>query len=201
MLCAALVLAACGEGSTDTGGTAAQTEDTTPPSIDANEAVSAYTECMRDNGVDIEDPTTDAEGNLIPGSLPGVPQPGDNPGTGQAPGSGLDEETQAALQECNGLLEGTGLGFGGPRGGGDPEAFQGQFAELTSCLEDQGIEVSDPDSSAGEGQPGGPFGGLGNFDFNDPEVQAAMEQCAEFFPNRGGQGGPRDFGGQGGDDG
>jgi hypothetical protein len=113
----------------------------------------------------------------------------------------LDEETQAALQECNGLLEGTGLDFGGPPGGGDPEALQEQFAELTSCLEDQGIEITQPDTSAGEGPPGGPFGGLGNLDFNDPDVQTAMEQCAEFFPDVGGPGGPGGFGGQGDGDG
>lgn len=194
----ALTVAACGGQTADSSGTTAETEDTTTTSLDANEAVTAYTQCMRENGVDIEDPTTDAEGNLIPGSLGDAPQPGDNPEPGQGPGGGLDEETQAALQECNQLLEGTGLGFGGPPGDGDPEAFQEQFGELTACLEGQGLEIEQP--STGEGQPGGPFGGLGNLDFNDPDVQAAIEQCGEFFPDFGGQGGPGGFGGPGGDD-
>jgi hypothetical protein len=197
MLGAVLALAACGEGSTDATGTSNQTESTST-SIDANEAVTAYTQCMKNNGVDIGEPTTDADGNLTPGSILGLPQPGADPGTGQGSGAGLDEETQAALQECGGLLDGTGLGFGGPPGGGDSEALQEQVAELAACLEEQGLDIEQPD---GEGQPGGPFGGLGGIDFEDPEVQAAMEQCAEFFPDFGGQGAPGGFGGQGDDDG
>lgn len=201
LLICALTLAACGGEATGSSESTAQTDDTTSTSIDANEAVTAYTQCMRDNGIDIEDPTTDADGNLIPGSLGDAPQPGGNATPGQGPGAGLDEDTQAALEDCNQLLEGTGLGFGGPPGGGDPEELQQQFAELTTCLAEQGLDVDQPDTTVGEGQPGGPFGGLGNLDFNDPDVQAAMEECGEFVPDFGGQGGPGGFDDQGGDDG
>jgi hypothetical protein len=188
---------ACGGQASDTESSSGP-EDTTTTSIDVNEAVTAYTQCMRENGVDIDDPTTDAEGNLTPGSFPGAPQPGENPTPGEGPG--LDEETQAAVQECSQLLDGTGLGFGGPQGAGDLEAVQEQMAELTACLEGQGLDLEQP-ATTGQGQPGVPFGGLGNLDFDDPEVQAAMEQCAEFFPDFGGQGGPGGLPGQGGSDG
>lgn len=194
-------LAACGGQTSDTSSTT-QAAETTSSSVDTDAALAAYTQCMRDAGIDIGDPTTDANGNMTPGSLPGAPPAGGNGEPGQGPGGGLDEETQAALQECSRLLDGTGLGFGGPRGGGDPEAFQEQFAELAACLAGQGLEIEQPDTTGGQGQAGGPMGGLGNLDFNDPDVQAAMEQCADLFPDFGGQGGgPGAFPGQGGNNG
>lgn len=190
LLVSVLALAACGGESSDTSDTTVVDQTAaTQAEVDANEAVAQYTECMRDAGIDIGDPTTDENGNLVPGTLEGVPQPGADGEPGDNPGGGLDEEAQAALQECNQLLEGTGLGFGGPPGGGDFGDIEAQLEELTACLTDQGIELSD-DQSNGQGQPGGPFGALGGLDFEDPEVAAAVEACAEFFPDFGGGGGP-----------
>lgn len=191
LLVSVLALAACGGESSDTSDTTVVDQTTpTQAEVDVNEAVTQYTECMRDAGIDIGDPTTDENGNLVPGTLGGVPQPGaDGGGSGGGPGGGLDEKTQAALQECNQLLEGTGLGFGGPPGGGDFGDIEAQLEELTACLADQGIEPPD-DQSNSQGQPGGPFGALGGLDSEDPEVAAAVEACSEFFPDFGAGGGP-----------
>jgi len=55
-----------------------------------------------------------------------------------------------------------------------PADFQDAMLEFTQCLRDQGLDVEDPDFSAGPG--GGGF--LGNdLDQDDPDVQAAMEEC------------------------
>lgn len=222
LIVAALVLAACGGGSSDTtqasSDGAAGGSTTSAPGVDVNAAVTAYTECLRGNGIEVEDPTVDENGNLVPpmplgaGFGPGGGQPGGSaPDSGQSttpgstpPGSvpGLDEDTLAAIQDCTTLLNGTEYegsgGFGG--GGGD---FEAAFAELSACLAEQGIEIDlpdddaqpdttvQPDSDGGPGQfgPGGPGGALGGLDLEDPEVQAAMEVCGDLLPNFG-DGGP-----------
>lgn len=217
-----LLLAACGGESGDdpeaaTDETAVEST-TSSPEVDVDAAVTAYTECLRGNGIDIDDPSVDENGNLVPATPPGLgPQPGgvqpDAPSPGQAsdpgqapdpgdaPGGGSvpDDGMIAALQECSTLLNGTEYevagGFGGP--GGD---FEEAFAELSACLAEQGIELEQPDVDAqpdttglpdSDGGPGqfGPGGAFGRLDLEDPDVQAAMEVCGDLLPNFG-SGGP-----------
>jgi hypothetical protein len=194
LLVLALAVAGC-------GGTAAGSDDgvaslgdsstttTVAEEASAEEAAIAFTECMRENGVEMEDPTVDADGNVIPGRPSDLPEP--DQGDGPAAGA-IGEDLRAAFEECGDLLEGTAFGFTVE----DQAELEDQLLALAECLRDQGLDVADPDLSGGpdiESDEGGggirSTGPLG-IDFQDPEVQAALEQCQEYMPNfPGGPGG------------
>ena len=186
LICLVVLLAACGGSAADTDDGVASLDDSTATTAasetaaDPEAAAIAFTECMRENGVEMEDPTVDADGNVLPGGPTDLPDPEDG-GQAQAGPGQLGEDLQAAFEECGDLLGGTAFGFTP----GDQTELQDQLLALAQCLRDQGLDVADPDLSnpPGEGaQEGGPFG----IDFQDPEVQAAMDQCQEFMPNFGG---------------
>jgi hypothetical protein len=207
LLALALILTACGGAAADTGDGVASLEDTTVTTTEAETAdpeaaAIAFTECMREQGIEMEDPIVDAEGNVTPGRPTDLPEPESNEEAGPAavgPGA-LGDELRAGFEECGDLLGGTAFGFTDV----DQTELQDQLLELAECLRDQGLEVADPDFSepgqAGEpGQDiepgqGSPFG----IDFQDPAVQAAMEQCQELVPNStGGPGGRPGFNDEG----
>ena len=147
----------------------ATTETSTP--ADAQEARLAFAQCMRDNGVDMEDPTFDADGNVQ--------------GGGFGPDSGInfgDDATQAALEACGDLIEDIGPGGGGP-GGGDFDAtgIQDAFNEFTECLRDEGLEVDDIEFGVGPG--GGAIGGR-------PDGATGTPPGGGSLPDGGFQGGP-----------
>jgi len=189
LLLLAVCLAACGGAAADEGDEVASLSDTSTTApvegeLDPEAAAIAFTECMRENGVDMEDPTVDADGNVVPGMPTDLPDP--NEGEAAVPIDGaLGEEMQGAFEECGDLLEGTAFGFTQ----GDVTGLQDELLELAQCLRDQGLDVADPDLSGGEVEGGGPGGGPFGIDFQDPEVQAALEVCEEFMPNLGGPAG------------
>ena len=195
LACLALVAAACGgtEASEDvasleTAGDglelAVPEELESESELTQEEAFLAFTACMRDEGIDLPDPEVDSEGNV----QLGIRQ--------AAQTAGLDrEQLQAGFEVCGELIEGFTQGFQRP----DQTEIEDQLLAFAQCLRDQGLDVDDPDLNftpgEGGGQGGGPFGDL---DLDDPEFQAAAEQCEEFLPNFGGGGGPGG-GGRGGD--
>jgi hypothetical protein len=188
----ALVAAACGGGddagsgvasledAADRATEAADTEEVNP--AEAEDALLEFAQCMREQGVDMEDPTVDADGNLALGFRAG--------GAGD-----VDFETvEAARQACEVHLEGVTRGF---RRGDDTE-FQDTLLEFAQCMRDNGIDMPDPDFSSfgpgndDEGQPGAARGPLGELDPNDPQFESAMEACEELLPGFGrAPGGPR----------
>lgn len=187
LLLLAVGLAACGGAAADEGDEVASLSDTstTAPvgeALDSEAAAIAFTDCMRENGVEMEDPTVDADGNVVPGLPTNLPNPEDGD---ESIGAGLGEEMQGAFEECGDLLEGTAFGFTR----GDVTELQDELLDLAQCLRDQGLDVADPDLSAGAGGGAGPGGGPFAIDFEDPEVQAALEVCEEFLPNFGGPAG------------
>jgi hypothetical protein len=169
---------------------------------DDQDQILAYTACLREQGLDVADPTFDADGNLDGGFF--------------GPDSGIDprsEEFRAAQEACGSLIEGVTLG--GPGGGNfDPEAMQQATLAYTECLRDEGLEVDDldfsaqggpgggagvgpggapPDGSApdgsmpdggdpgqgpGDGDPGNRLAEILGLDPDDPTVAAALEVCA-----------------------
>ncbi len=188
----ALVAAACGgsgddagsgvaslstiDGGTDNGATGVNTED----EVDPEQAMLALTQCIRDQGIDIADPTVDADGN---------PQLSRAEFGEDGPPEGFRE----AIQECAGLIEGVTLG----RQGQDLSALQDTLVEYAACMRTNGYEMDDPDFSnfgqPGEGGGPGQGGGIfGDIDREDPDFVSANEQCegilAGFGP--GGGGGP-----------
>ena len=179
-----LAIAACGS---DSGSEVASLEDTSaveteePTSdeldADAEEAILAFSQCMRDNGVpEFPDPELDAEGNfrVFGGGGPGA--------------LGVDQETiQAAQEECFPLIEGILQNFVGQ----DFSELEDTFLEFAECMREQGIDMPDPDSSGGFGPgAGGRAGILGDIDPEDPEFQAAAQECQGIFEGRLGLGRP-----------
>ena len=143
-------------------GTAATGEPT-----DEEQAL-AFAECMRDEGVDWPDPSTSADGSvdLLGGQT-----------LAQVAGSS-PEATQAAADVCAPLLEGASFLPGSGSGTFDAES-QDAFVEFAECLREEGLEVSDPDFSAGGNPLVGLFGP--GFDPNDPDNAAAIDACSGIF--------------------
>ena len=148
--------------------------------------------CLRDEGLDIEDPTVDADGNVQFGGF-----------RGQVDGDGvpIDRETiAAAMEACESELEGVALGFGD--GGFDLTELQDTLVEYAACMRDNGYDMDDPDLSAfGPGAGGEPGQGagrpFGEIDLDDPDFVAANEVCDEILGGVPGVGG-RGFGRAGG---
>ena len=202
LLVLTLVAAACGGAAADDGVATLESADTAaaPETTVANPATEAdqeqamldFAACMRDNGVDIEDPTVDADGNVQFGRFGGQIQAGE-----------IDRDAlDAAFVNCEEHLAGIALG----RGGGDFDLteLEDTMVEYAACMRENGYEMADPDFSnfgpgggGGDGQGGG--GPFGDVDFEDPDFIAAQEVCQDVLagfrgPGQGGSGRP---GGQG----
>lgn len=193
----ALLVAAC-TGSADAGVASleaqpapAETGEGETTTVSDEEALLAFAECMRDQGIEgFEDPTVDDEGNLQFGSRGAF-------GAGE-----IDRETMIAARDaCSELLEDATLGFGRP----DESEIQDHLLAFANCMRDHGIEMDDPDLSGigpgGDGEPGQGGRPFGDIDFGDPDVQEALEACQGDFgrgfgPGDGGRPGGGNDGGQ-----
>ena len=216
LILVALVASACGSSDASPGGVASleglETEpaleaadaapggapDTTTTTLSAEDAMLAFTQCLREHGIDVDDPTPDDEGNLR------LSRP-----------QGLEREDREvfvqAREACAGLLEGVTFGFQER----DRTEIEDALYEYAACMRDNGFDMPDPDfSGSGAGPAGaGPGGGglFGSLDPEDPAFQAADETCRTVFgtdgfgaggfgPGRGGgprPGGSRPAGGEG----
>jgi len=155
-----VALAACGGSSGSAGakvatldssgagaGAAGIATTTTLTPKQQQDAILAYTACMRTNGVAMKDPTFDANGNM----------------TGRLFDRNAIDRNSASFQKaqtaCGKLIQ--GLGFGrGRRGNFDPAKMQAAFNDFTSCLRDHGLQVNDitfgrPPAGAGAGNGAG----------------------------------------------
>lgn len=160
--------------------------------VDAEAALMAFSQCMRDNGFpDYPDPTLNADGTV-----------GFGLGRGALEEAGIDprsEEFRTAREACADNLEGIALGPGGE--GFDPTEMADTLLAFAQCMRDHGIPMDDPDPSGfgpgrgGEPGAGGPFGDV---DFTDPDVQAAFQACQKQVNMSGPGGGGFPGGGPGG---
>ncbi|MGL4745875.1 MAG: hypothetical protein ACRCXL_16005 [Dermatophilaceae bacterium] len=169
-----VVLTACGGEESSSAGVAALDDGSTSSSAsptasgDAEKQLLDYVECLRGEGLDVPDPTVDAEGNLTL-----------RPQGGAAGGQQFDRERfQQAQETCGEPPEGA-LGITEE----DRSELQDAALEFAKCMRGEGIDVPDPDFSqggpgAGGGAGGGPFGDL---DTDDPKVAAAVEKCQSAF--------------------
>ena len=133
---------------------------------DREEALLAFARCMRDDGVEMDDPSASGGGRLF---LRGGPDGGD----------GLDrfsEEFVAAQATCGHILAAA-------RPGLDPEAEQElieQQLALARCLRDGGYPQY-PDPVIGDDgrmqRGGGRAAGDLGIDRRSPQFQAAMDAC------------------------
>jgi hypothetical protein len=121
------------------------------PSASATPDPLAFTQCMRDKGIDMDDPDPDS----------GRPKPGE----------GVDpdgEAYQAAMKDCQHLLPGSVSDDSSDPG--DMKKYQA-FAK---CMRENGMpDFPDP-------QPGGQ-GMFGNVDRTNPNFQKASEACQDIL--------------------
>jgi hypothetical protein len=145
------------------------------PSVDPEEALQAFAECMRENGIEgFQDPELDEDGRITFGRSAGD---GD---VDQAPGPGDLDEFEDAMQACRDLLpEGLGPGNISPE---EEAAFQDALLKYAQCMREHGIDMPDPDFSEGGGVIA--TGGDG-VDPNDPEFQDADDACRHLIEDVG----------------
>jgi hypothetical protein len=161
-----LVAAACSGGTTNTdvasldadiGDIQTQSDD---GSIPGEESVLAFAACLRDEGLDIDDPAVDPEGNLIPPSPHAIA------------GETLDmAAVHSAFDVCQGFLDNVAFGL-------STEDLTGREDELLAfavCMRDNGYDMPDPDFSDNGHSGAGPFGDA--IDTDDPAFQTAAQSC------------------------
>jgi hypothetical protein len=204
------LLAACG-GDGDSGaadddvasvsGDGADEQAQGDDQADAEAELLDWVECMRDEGIDIPDPTRDADGNLVIQG-PGIGIGGGSQGTTNSD-EGQGDEPPVDPDEMNAAMEACGQPPAlGPSdiSEEDQQAREAAALEFADCMRDHGIEdFPDPDFSdtgpGGEpqqrelGDDGGDGGGdqgsrlvlgpFGEIDLDDPEVAAAFEACQD----------------------
>jgi hypothetical protein len=221
------LLAACGSddsGSPGDGVASVSGDDSNEQAqgddqADAEDELLEWVECMRDEGIDIPDPTRDENGNLV------IDGPGIRLGGGDSAGSSSSDEDDdegderpidpdemdAAIEACG---EPPALG---PNDLSEEnrQAMEEDALEFAECMRDEGIEdFPDPDfsnmgpggepqqrSSPGDdGGSGGDgdgrdetivLGPFGEIDMDDPETAAAFEACQDLLGGPPGEdGGP-----------
>jgi len=150
------------------------TEDEPAAEVDAGEAMLALAECLREQGFDVQDPEIGEDGFPRMRSMfqPLVE-------AGEIDRAAVGE----AMGECSEFVDVITTQFERA----DRSDIEDQIYEYAACMRDNGYEMADPDfdSEPGQGQGGGPFGGL---DREDPDFLAANEVCQDLFV--GGPGGP-----------
>jgi hypothetical protein len=97
-----------------------------------------YAACMREHGIDVEDPN--AEGGSV------ATRPQDETPARQ-------EATEACLEKLG--PSPVGSGSSGSSGGPDAEEMRENLLDLAACLREQGYDVEDPAPGEGLGMPGG----------------------------------------------
>ena len=161
----------------DEAGSAADVEGASGDRTDEEIALE-FVACMGDNGVDLPDPTVNADGTVNLG--------GGGPAAGQGTGVRGTAEFQEAFDACGGILE--GANFLGARGDRDQAEFEDDMLAFAQCLRDQGLDVDDPDLDnfgPGSGGGGGLFGE--DFDPQDPANEAYIEACQSELGEFGGR--------------
>ncbi len=147
----------------------------TGTTVDREQAMLDFAQCMRDHGVDMEDPTVDENGDFrmvrpSGGGESGEFEPGDR------------EAMQAAREACSSYLEDIAQGFERP----DMTEMQDLMLQYAACMRENGVDMPDPDfSDTGESGGQGPGSRLGfdtgDYDRDDPVFQAANDICREVF--------------------
>lgn len=130
------------------------------------EAVLAFAVCLRDEGIEVEDPTVDANGNVLP------PRPRDIAAEDR-------DAMRTAFERCSEYLDNVAFGLDDE----DREEREDQLFEYAACMRDNGYDMPDPEFSSPRtpgqgGVEGGPFGAL---DRSDPAFATAQEVCADVF--------------------
>jgi hypothetical protein len=152
-----LIMVACGAASDDVpslGAIPTTAPDKEP--LDNEAKMMAFTQCMRDQGIDLKDPVVDADGNVQKPELVS---------------GAYDERFKAAWDSCAHHLE--GFTWGKKRV--DESDYLDQMVKLATCLRAKGYDVADPTAET-IGQWKGDFKYAINWD--DPKAVADYEECS-----------------------
>ena len=126
--------------------------------LDDEAKMMAFTECMRDQGIELVDMGVDSEGNVQRPTL--------------AEGALVSrEEFGEAREVCGVHLEGLTLG----RERQDRSEQIDRYVALATCLREKGYNVDDPTAETFD-QWGADF--RVEFDWDDPKAQAAYKECS-----------------------
>ena len=153
-----LTLAACGSDSNDVPSLGA-----TPTAIVENEILDIeakmmeFTECLRNEGLEVIDPVVDSDGNIQ------KPETVDGANISK-------EEWEAAFEVCGEIIE--NITF--EKNEVDRSAQVDQYIELAACMREEGFDVEDPTAETLDIW-------MGDFkntiDWDDPDAEAAFETC------------------------
>lgn len=150
-----IIAVACGSGD--------RAADAPSSSASVEEALLAFSQCMRDQGItDMPDPTVDSQGNVQIQRPPGTED--DTAG---------HDAFDTAREKCDKYLQGVTQGFSH----GDVTQTQDQYVRLAQCMRDRGVDVPDPDFSEGGHDPGAQFEAA--IQRPDPTVQDALRVCGQ----------------------
>ena len=165
----ALFLAACRSNSNDVatlqGAERTQVdapkEDASNPVLDNEAKMMAFTECLREQGVEVMDPVVDADGNVDKPEFP----------------EGVDwdkEKMGQAWETCAHHLEGF-TGWGKERVDAREQAEQlDQYIALATCLREKNYDIDDPTAGTLDVW-------MGDFkkaiDWDDPAAMADYQEC------------------------
>lgn len=163
----ALALAGCakenkGNGVASVGGPASASAAPTPSStLSPQEQALKFAACMRENGVQMEDPEVDGEGHVSIKIGGGAGQPLDR------------DKMEAAQQKCQQYAP-----FGGGPNNGQPDPQMEENArKMAQCMRDNGVE-NFPDPDGGRMTIDGSIA-------EDPDFEKAQKACEKLMPGLG----------------
>jgi hypothetical protein len=177
-LLALLLLSACGAApgvaTIDGADDATPSPSASAGSDDPEEAMFAFADCMREEGIDMPDPVIRwVDGS---GGGGGFNSSVDEAGPGEGPAFDPNsEEFQEAQETCQHHLEGLGAMEPGDGPQLTPEEEEA-FLAFTECMREHGIDMPDPGTGGAiRINPGS--GDDAGFDPRSEEFQAAQEEC------------------------
>ena len=175
LLALALVAAGCssdgneGIASLEASDTTDAPATTSDLRLESENALLEFTQCLRDQGLDVDDPELDADGEFR-FTMP----------IGEFMERMNSTESRAALDACQQYLAGVTQQFGGF----DRTDIEDRLLAYAECMRQNGYDMGDPDLSGGfqlNPEPGEAPGAFGNIDTDDPAFQAANDVCQSVF--------------------
>jgi hypothetical protein len=172
VLLLAVALSACGGSSADSAEAA--------PSATAASDDDAFTDCMRENGIELPEGRQFQAGvGATPGPAPDGTMLTEPPRDMTGPAASIDGDAfEAAREACADLLPEGAVMFGGPGGPGGAGVDASAFRAYTSCMADHGVELPEAGPAGADGAAPPAI----SVDRDDPEFAEAQETCAALLP-------------------
>jgi hypothetical protein len=173
-----LLVTACGSDSNDVatlkttgdGQVKAPTADAENGALDNEERMMAFTECLREQGIEVMDPVVDADGNVDKPEL--------------AEGAEWGKEAGEAWEACEHHLKGF-TGWGKEDADVDEQIEQlDRYIALATCLREKNYDLDDPTAETLDAW-------MEDFkkaiDWKDPDAVADYEECSGEAVGEGGK--------------